>query len=737
MSEISTPDITSYESILKEASSKKAKTKGLGFKKTYSAYIVLILFIALSFLVKNFFKNKVETDSKVAFDKAVNSVMTRLNNKYNSNLQVVGSIQGLYDVYVDVVRDYFKLFSSVPTTSDSSIKTLMFVPKVPKNFLDEHIFNMKRQGLFDYTVHPLASRETYYPVEFIEPFSQKNIGNAGFDFMSQEAVKAAIETSANSNCYTATPIMQTLSGTNNGFYLIAPVYKQFTNKADAESRKNNFTGSVIEEVDVNQFFKHALGGSFPSDTSIIFEIIEHNNGTEKQIFKSKNFALLNSGYTPIKSKEFLNLADRKLEVKFYTVPNFTDWFQRNLPNITFVTSLLLSFFLFGFILSVINSRAKAIDLAERMTRSQRRIVESSKDIIAVLDMHGTWKSMNQASLDIFNISAPDLIGTNIDTLFANDSDINEFKNNLQSSEDGMTQRVDYLMKSKDNNQKWINWSFTISKTDQLIYAIGRDVTLEKLAEEQAKLRSKQIMLAEQFTREASEFKSYFMTKLSHQMRNSLTGILGYLELVNNKIYENDEEHDSYISLAEESSEELFTFVSDMVEVALGADNGTYTEISTIKLDTVISNAAKAIQSSLDDNHKFTVQLGDQNNIPKVVAEPTLLRNAFDEVFKALSAGEANNDVQIEATENPYEGATEVQMLTSVNPILSEMIDTYKANTNRIIEILDKDKFDILVHFAKAASLIRMMNGNISFDSLGKDEGNIVQITLPLNKKSTM
>ena len=100
-------------------------------------------------------------------------------------------------------------------------------------------------------------------------------------------------------------------------------------------------------------------------------------------------------------------------------------------NISFVTALLLSFFFFGFILSVINSRAKAIDLAERMTRSQRRIVESSKDIIAVLDLNGSWKSMNPASFDIFNIDALNLIGAKIDDLFINHQDLQLFNQMVQ------------------------------------------------------------------------------------------------------------------------------------------------------------------------------------------------------------------------------------------------------------------------------------------------------------------
>ena len=73
--------------------------------------------IILSFFIKDSFRNKVDSETKATFNKAVNSVMMRADNKYNSNLQVLTSIQGLYDAYIDVVRDYFKLYSSVPTTT--------------------------------------------------------------------------------------------------------------------------------------------------------------------------------------------------------------------------------------------------------------------------------------------------------------------------------------------------------------------------------------------------------------------------------------------------------------------------------------------------------------------------------------------------------------------------------------------------------------------------------------------
>ena len=46
------------------------------------------------------------------------------------------------------------------------------------------------------------------------------------------------------------------------------------------------------------------------------------------------------------------------------------------------------------------------------------------------------------------------------------------------------------------------------------------------------------------------------------------------------------------------------------------------------------------------------------------------------------------------------------MLTNANPLVSEMFDLYKNNSNKIIEILEYDQSDVLFHLAKAASVIK-------------------------------
>ncbi len=755
-----------YESILKEASQKRSVV--FNFSKTYPAYITLAVFLVISFFVWKFFGDKVQTDRQNTFDKAVNSIMTRFENKYKSNLQVLNSIAGLYDEREEVVRDYFMLYSSVPTETYPSIISLIYAPKVMGGEKkDEFIFNAQRQGMYDYSIKPEGKRDFYYPVYYVEPF-RKNGFMAGRDFAVDKIVDPVIKKARDSNEVVATPVFKVREAgpktfsveewkrdslftpggefdgfdeyrvtkkievdlkETEGFYIVAPVYKKDSARANVKERRKNFNGVVILETDAPKFFEMALGAGLPSDTTVIFKVYEDKGGQQQVIYKSDNYDAAGN-YTPyIKNTEDLKIADKVLKVEFATVPNFGDDFQSSLPILSFILSLILSFVFFAFILSVSTSRARAMDLAESMTRSQRRIVDTSDDIIAVTDLAGKWMTMNPASTNIFGHEPNELVGQSIDALLFEESDKEKYQKVIANAGNEVTERTDLRMKDKNGHMKWLDWSFTVSKADGLVYCIGRDVTLEKLAEEESMLRAKQIELAEQFTKEASEFKSFFMTKLGHQMRNSLTGILGYLELLARRVYDSDDERDSYIDLARESSEELFTFAEDMGDIA----TETAVDISTIQVEKIIQESAAGATQKLPKGNSLAVNITEESKKSTTVGDRNLLGRAFVQVFTALARGVDNCEIQVSATENPHEGATEIQLLTNSNSIVSDMIGVYKNNKYNLIEALRDDKNDIILSLAKAASNIRLMNGTMQVETFGPDEGNVVQITMPLNK----
>ncbi|MFN3306647.1 MAG: CHASE domain-containing protein, partial [Candidatus Kapaibacteriota bacterium] len=406
-------EILSYETILKQAARKK---KGVfTLSRSLPAYIILLFMLALCFFIYYNFHQKVKSDNIAAFDKAISSVLTRFQIGYNLHLQVATSIRGLYDNLVQVVRDYLLLYASVPTNTYKSILGVMSVQKVPRAKVSEFVYYVQGQGYYDYKINPLVDKSVYYPIEFIVPEeSNKNI--RGLDISSVERLNNWFQYAIEKGEPTATNAFHFRGGDTLSMFLIYPVYDRSFPIDDNNQRREAFKSAVMVEIDISTFFKQSLGALVPSDTTIVFYCYQKENDLlETRLFSSYNADMLKSGYKPILSQtEGFNILDKKIYIYFATVPDFGGSFQKYLPLVALGVSLLLSFIFFGLILSITTSRARAIDLAERMTRSQRRILESTKDIIAVAGFDGVWKTMNPASTQVFGYEPTELIGMKID-----------------------------------------------------------------------------------------------------------------------------------------------------------------------------------------------------------------------------------------------------------------------------------------------------------------------------------
>lgn len=730
----------SYESILKDAS--KQKEKVFKLSRIYPAFIVLIVLLGASYAVWILTNNMVSNDRQREFDKAVTSVMSRLESKEQRKVEVVESMSGLYEILVQVVKDYFELYATVPTKTYPSIISLLYAPKVEKADLDLYLFNARSQGYYEYNLHPDGERDIYFPTEHIIPFTQ-NEHRLGYDFATDENLMKKIEQARDENKVISTPFFNVRPDTL-GFYIMAPIYVKDSPKSTLAERKANFQGLIMLEMNASLFFQKAIASgknddgntAFPSDSTILFRIVDEDfNGNEQIVYNSANAGLLEQDYKPyVTAKVPYTIAGRNLRVEFFTIPNFGGAFQAYLPIVATGLSLLLSIMFFGFVLSVLTSRARAVDLADRMTRSQRRIVEASKDIIAVMDFAGVWKSMNPASQEVFGLSPEEMISSNVDTLFYDEEAKREFFSLIEAkSSTEHTERIVVRMRDAAGNMKWISWSLTITPQDKLVYAIGRDVTLEKLAEEEAIKKSKQIQLAELYAREASEAKTFFMTKLSHLLRNSLTGIIGYLQLISQKIYDSEEEHDTFVNLAEESSEEIFTFVSDIVDATVATDVNSSYVLETSQLKQSFGMASAKLKAENPTDFEYKLEDGALDCV--MLTDTKTFADSLEQIFKAYATGLDKVIFTVNAQENKYEGVTEIQILGSGNPDVEEMIGIYKDNTSNLIDALAFDKQDILLNLASAASSIRRMNGTMTVETFGGDEGNLVMISMPLNKKS--
>lgn len=715
------------DSVLKKTA--KQKSVLFDFKKSYPAYIVLIVLLALSFLAYYFTKDKISSDNRAAFDKAVTSIMNRIDMNYRSVMQVQQSMRGLYDNLVQVVRDYFLLYGTVPTKTYPSITALMSVQKVDNSFLDQFIHYVQSQGYYEYQIRPSGYREYYYPVEFIVPESD-TFNLRGFDFATNDILKEKIELARKNGKTISTPAFRMFND-SLFMFIISPVYKKDYSTETENDRYRNFESAVVMLINTHNFFKSAIGKGSPSDTSIIFSITQKNNqGEEEEIFQSSNYGISKSGFTPaITDKRDFKIADRNLVVNFSSVPYFGGNLEIIIPNFVLVGSLFISIVIFLFVLSMINSKTRALEIAERMTRSQRRILMASKDIIGVLSYDGVWKSVNPAFQDIFGISSNEIIGKSIYQLTEDKDELTKILKDATKYKNEFSLKSLVRMKSKDDSDLWISWIFTISSKDKLIYAIGRDVTKEKQTEELRLIKSKQIRLAEQLTKEANEQKTYFMTKMSHKFRNILTTLIGNLQLIQTKSFKDDNELESFSNEALISSEELFAIISNMDDYNAESGNNLFERAKIVEFNEVVQNLKKIIDED-DPTISIVFNTDDESKKAKCFVVPELIENALFFASKSLTAGENKKSIEIIAQENKLENSTEIQLVSNSNGLIDEFIKNYKSNSLNVIELLEKDNNDIYLNLALASSLIRVMNGTATVDSLGKSDIKIFSITLP-------
>ena len=131
---------SSYESVLKQSTTDK--TTFLNISKVYPAYITLLITLAVTFGLWQLVESQVENENTTSFDKAVSSIMNRFQGEYQKNYQVLTSVGGLYDELVQVVRDYFNLYASIPTKTHGSLQSVIYSPRVADSELDLFYYNI-------------------------------------------------------------------------------------------------------------------------------------------------------------------------------------------------------------------------------------------------------------------------------------------------------------------------------------------------------------------------------------------------------------------------------------------------------------------------------------------------------------------------------------------------------------------------------------------------------------------
>jgi PAS domain S-box-containing protein len=203
-------------------------------------------------------------------------------------------------------------------------------------------------------------------------------------------------------------------------------------------------------------------------------------------------------------------------------------------------------------------------------------------------------------------------------------------------------------RTKDGSYKWIQWFAAPFVKQGLIYAVGRDITDRKAAEEAQRRYARELESARTRAEAATVAKGEFLANMSHEIRTPMNAIIGMTDLaLQTKLTPRQRE---YLRTARESAEALMTIIDDILDVS---------KIEARRL--TLEHVPFAVRDVIEDSVKLFAPRADQKGLelscriaPDVpamlVGDPgrvrQILLNLVGNAIKFTDAGEVGVDVTL-------------------------------------------------------------------------------------------
>ena len=159
-----------------------------------------------------------------------------------------------------------------------------------------------------------------------------------------------------------------------------------------------------------------------------------------------------------------------------------------------------------------------------------------------------------------------------------------------------------------------------------IVGSAREITQEKLNKEE-------LVIAKKRAEESDNLKSSFLTNLSHEIRTPMNSITGFLELLQSKDINIDEQQ-TYIEQLKKSSGRILSTLNDIIEVSKIEAGQIQLEENNVNLNEILDYFVnKYISEATERGVEFIVEKGLDNNQAFIITDRTKLISILNNLVK--------------------------------------------------------------------------------------------------------
>ncbi len=263
----------------------------------------------------------------------------------------------------------------------------------------------------------------------------------------------------------------------------------------------------------------------------------------------------------------------------------------------------------------ITSRKEALEELKLSEEKFHKISNAAKDAIVLMDHNGKVSFWNKAATELFQYKEEEILGKNLHNMLAPkkylESHRKGYKKFLLSGEGAAVgQMVELEAKRKNGEIFPIELSLSAIKMHGKWNAVGiiRDISIRKKAETE-------MLKAKKHAQDMNQMKTNFLSTVSHELRTPLGGILGYSELLQDCLENEDNIESARIIF--ESSQRLLNTVSLIIDLAALDANKVLVKRRPENIIDIIKNVC---DSYLPEATEKKLYLNQNINVINPVAE---------------------------------------------------------------------------------------------------------------------
>ena len=513
------------------------------------AVVVLLLGLAAVFYYAHSRQERELRANQEAFEGYATEIAERMRQRMvDYDLILRGGVSLVASVDWPTAEQWRDYYNSLRIDEQfPSIVGLGFAPYVPSGQLPEFQLRLRDRGEGLFVIHPAGVRREYGPILYLVPATPGNRAAIGYDMYAEPRRQVAMHAAADAGGTRMTAPVELvqdagLPQAQPSALLYAPVYRSQLQPASTAERRDTLRGWVYAPIRLQTLVETT---TLTLQRPVRFRIRDITDGGDALLYADPAMRNGKAHSMPaFATTRDLEAYGRHWRLEFESRPLAEIEAKDADLRATVLVGLVCALLLFGLVLALAMTEARADALATRMSESYRRSEQRFRNAMeysaigkALLDSHGRIVEANPSLARILGTTQDALVGRALGEQFA-DADDPLRTGQMQSMQDG-AHRTTKRLRRGDGEVRHAQLTFAPVPGDVGQDVVGlvqvEDVSERLRAEAQVRalnrtLEARVAVRTRELTQANEELES-FAYSVSHDLRAPLRSIDGFGRLL--------------------------------------------------------------------------------------------------------------------------------------------------------------------------------------------------------------